>query len=315
MRSFKILIADDEIGLLELMRRRVQRLGHVSDAAKDGRAAAELIQQNTYDLIVTDITMPGPTGLDLLQQAKQKDPHVQVVIITADATMESAIEAVNRGAFSYLAKPFPHLSVFDQAVLRALEFRRLLVESLTKAEVQRKRGDLLEEEIHDRVLQVRKQDREVRNILSHLRDGLLVHARGRTLANNAAGEAWLARDEESPDHPLAHFLESIQPQDKERRTFLTLARTQLEVRAVNLAQDGGGVGFLVILRDMTEPVAIVRRQVRARLRTLREAAGRLPGDAKLVSEVQRRIFDLEQVLAEPKKDPAPSPAVVKEGTG
>ncbi|MGH2627656.1 MAG: response regulator, partial [Anaerolineales bacterium] len=82
-KSFKILVADDENDMLELLRRRIQRLGHAADGANNGRTAAALIGQNDYDLIVTDITMPGFTGLELLAKAKERDPHVQVIIITA----------------------------------------------------------------------------------------------------------------------------------------------------------------------------------------------------------------------------------------
>jgi len=78
---------------------------------------------DAYGLILTDIYLPGVTGLEVIRQAEEIDPHVQVVV-TGSASLDNAVEALNMGAFSFLTKPFDHLSVFDNAVSRALESRR-----------------------------------------------------------------------------------------------------------------------------------------------------------------------------------------------
>jgi DNA-binding NtrC family response regulator len=76
-----------------------------------------MVQTTAYDLILTDIYMPeGPASRSCT--AKENDPHVQVIVVTGSATLDNAVEALNMGAFSYLSKPFDHMSVFDNAVSR-----------------------------------------------------------------------------------------------------------------------------------------------------------------------------------------------------
>ena len=82
--------------------------------------------------------------MELLSQARQTDPNMQVIIITGDASLETAIEAVNKGAFGYLTKPFDHMSVFANTVRRALEYLRLTLDNLRMAAAHKRRADLLE---------------------------------------------------------------------------------------------------------------------------------------------------------------------------
>ena len=143
MAELRVLVADDDANMLDLMSRRLGRMGLQVDRAEDGRTALEMLKRASYDLILTDIYMPGATGLDIIRLAKENDPQVQVVVVTGWATLDNAVEALNMGAFSYLTKPFDHLSVFDNAVSRALEFRRLIRDNPRMAEIQRRRGGLV----------------------------------------------------------------------------------------------------------------------------------------------------------------------------
>jgi DNA-binding NtrC family response regulator len=199
MNPPRVLIADDDPALLGLMVRRLVRMGMPPDAAGDGVQAAALIQANSYDLIISDINMPGKTGLELLQEAKQRDPNVQVVIVTGGATLESAVQALNQGAFGYLTKPFDHMSVLENAASRALEFRRLTLDNLRMAEVQKKRGDLLQDEVADRLKQVNRQDREMRQILATLPEGILiVGGRRAVVPYNPAAQRFQSLDAQPP---------------------------------------------------------------------------------------------------------------------
>ncbi len=296
-KSFKILVADDEVDLLELMRRRIQRLGHAADGANNGRTAAALIGQTDYDLIVTDITMPGHSGLELLAKAKERDPHVQVIIITADATTDRAIEALNRGAFAFLTKPFPHLNVIDQTVQRALEFRRLIVENQQMAAAQRKRGDLLEDEVQERLMQVRRQDKETREILARIPEGILIQVRGRALPSNTHAEKWLATDETSPDRPLAAFLETLAEGSGDRATVIQLNGSALDVQAIDLST-AEAAGHLVILRDLSEPMQALSTRLTTLLsairRDLEAAMSNANGDG--FPRALRRLMGLEALL-------------------
>lgn len=121
----RILVVDDDDVLLDLMMRRLHRLGCNADRAENGSYALELMQNACYDLIISDIYMPGCSGLDVLGKALEKDPKAVVLIITGGATIEKALAALEQGAYFYLTKPFDHMSVFDFMVGRALEYRRM----------------------------------------------------------------------------------------------------------------------------------------------------------------------------------------------
>jgi CheY-like chemotaxis protein len=275
----------------------MQRLGHAADGASNGRTAAALIGQTEYDLIVTDITMPGHTGLELLAKAKERDPHVQVIIITADATTDKAIEALNRGAFAFLTKPFPHLNVIDQTVQRALEFRRLIVENQQMAAAQRKRGDLLEDEVQERLMQVRRQDKETREILARIPEGILIHVRGRAMPSNIHAEKWLAADETSPERPLAAFFETLAEGSGDRATVVQVNGSALDIQAIDLST-AEAAGYLVILRDLSEPMQALSSRLTMLLsairRDLEAAMSNANGDG--FPRALRRLMGLEALL-------------------
>jgi CheY-like chemotaxis protein len=124
-KNARVLIVDDDDVLLDLMSRRLERLGYNLDRASNGGEALEYIQRNHYDLVVSDIYMPIATGLDILESTKEKDPLTQVIVITGGGTIEIALEALEKDAFLYLTKPFDDLMVFDHVVKKALEYRQM----------------------------------------------------------------------------------------------------------------------------------------------------------------------------------------------
>ncbi|MFP3855099.1 MAG: response regulator [Anaerolineales bacterium] len=252
--EFKVLVAEDEADMLWLISRRVENLGHRVQRANDGDEAMRLILRNAFDLVVTDINMPGATGLDLLAEVKSRDPYSQVIIVTANASMENAIEALNRGAFSYLTKPFDHISVISNAVERALEYRRLQLDNMRMAEAQRRRGDLLEDEVTDRVRQLSRQEQAYRQLLANLPQGIVVvSSNGRYLPRNPAAERWLARDERSQDRPIRTFLEALaQTNGHELRTNIKLFGRELHLRATAISANETVVERLVTIEDTSE---------------------------------------------------------------
>jgi CheY-like chemotaxis protein len=141
----KILVIDDDEVLLDLMARRLERMGLAADRADNGDQGMDLLGQNAYDPIVSDIYLPGATGLEILEAAKAKDPDLQVITITGGATINIAMQALEKGAFLYLTKPFDHLRVFDHVVAKALEYRCFL-KGNGKPIHRPKRGQVEEEE-------------------------------------------------------------------------------------------------------------------------------------------------------------------------
>src|SRR5918996_284242 len=134
-----LLVADDDPGLRESLERTLTREGYRVLLASDGRAALERFQSGGIDLIVTDLKMPGLTGLELLRAAKAIAPNVDVILLTAFGTVEEAVKAMKDGAYDFLTKPFRREQLI-KLIDKALE-RRDLIEK-NKA-LQQRLDDLL----------------------------------------------------------------------------------------------------------------------------------------------------------------------------
>jgi DNA-binding NtrC family response regulator len=103
--KLRVLFADDERSLQEVMRTEIPQLGHEVIVCPDGKAAVKALEKNTFDAAILDLRMPGLTGIEVLEQIKQAAPDTDVVIMTGHASIETAIEAVRLGAFDYITKP------------------------------------------------------------------------------------------------------------------------------------------------------------------------------------------------------------------
>jgi DNA-binding response OmpR family regulator len=233
--ELQILVVDDDESMLDLMTLRFNKMGLKVERANDGRMAQKLIERTVFDLIVTDIYMPGGTGLSLLRKAKDQDPHTQVIVVTAGATLENAIEALNNGAFAYLTKPFDHVSVFDNVVSRALEFRRLVLDNQRMAEIQRRRGDMLEDEVTERVQQLRERQRDLLDLLGTLPDGVvIVEEGGRVVLSSPVAEKWLTRELRTAGQPIQRFIESVHDEWAEEEAQVEVGEHTLRLTATDL---------------------------------------------------------------------------------
>jgi len=134
----RVLIADDDAEFRSMLGRRATKMGLSVLEVEDGEQAVAALGLERFDLIVSDLYMPGYTGLEVIQKAREVDPEVHAVILTASATIETAIEALRSGVYDYLTKPLESLSAFEVTVGRALEHAYLLQENKRLfAEVQR----------------------------------------------------------------------------------------------------------------------------------------------------------------------------------
>ena len=123
----RILIADDEHEMAQLLGHLMHREGLTPLLAKDGAEALQLIRAGDPDVLLADFRMPDMDGMELMRKAKDLDPGLPVILITAFAEVRGAVEALRAGAHDYLAKPFEHQQVI-RVVLRALNERRLKME-------------------------------------------------------------------------------------------------------------------------------------------------------------------------------------------
>ncbi|HET7824316.1 MAG TPA: sigma-54 dependent transcriptional regulator, partial [Anaeromyxobacter sp.] len=136
----KILVVDDQKNMRATTAIVLREAGHVVEEAEDGAAAIQRVQQEAFDVVLTDLRMPGVDGMEVLRGVQRSAPETQVIVMTAYGTIESAVDAIRRGAYDFLAKPFKE----DELLLRiekALEKRRLVGEvSLLAGEFRRRYG-------------------------------------------------------------------------------------------------------------------------------------------------------------------------------
>jgi len=134
----RILVADDEASIRFVLREALEGAGHEVVEVADGNAARTALAERRFDLALLDIRMPGPSGLELLDELRARGGDVPpVVIMTAQNSFENAVEAMKRGAFDYLTKPFelPHVSALVEKVRQLRSLRGEV------AELRRQIGD------------------------------------------------------------------------------------------------------------------------------------------------------------------------------
>lgn len=160
----KILIVDDEVDMLELLKRIIEnKTPYRVLTTADPLDVARLLEETPVDLLISDLRMPGQSGIELLETVRQKHDRLPVIVITAYGTIESAVEAMQKGAFSFITKPFKKEEILIQ-IEKALEFQRLRNENRSLKQVlddQVKYPFLIGsspvmERVYQRILQVAK---------------------------------------------------------------------------------------------------------------------------------------------------------------
>ena len=101
-RPLRILVVDDEAAMREVLSTRLEEKGFEVAAAESGHQAGEKVEAHNPDMVISDVVLPDVSGLDLLQALKTGDPHRPVILITAFGTVDSAVEAIKRGATDFL---------------------------------------------------------------------------------------------------------------------------------------------------------------------------------------------------------------------
>ena len=123
-----VLVVDDESSILDTLRILLRKEGYEVTTAQGGKAGLEQIRSGNHAIVLTDVRMPQVSGLDILQAAKDQDPETPVILMTAQASLQTAIQSVNQGAFHYIQKPFSNDELLT-ILRRACEFRSLRVEN------------------------------------------------------------------------------------------------------------------------------------------------------------------------------------------
>lgn len=153
----KVLLVDDEEGIRRTTPILLGQDGHQVRTARDVPEALEALQEEDWDVILTDIVMPGPSGIDLLAEAHRLRPHATVVLLTGQPSIETATEALRQGAHDYLPKP-----------VRGETLRRVVRQAAERAGLRKENARLEEAQrshLQDLEVQVANRTREIRDLM------------------------------------------------------------------------------------------------------------------------------------------------------
>ena len=135
---FDLLIADDDTDLREILVRRFTRCGYQVQEARDGAEALQWAQRRQFDVAVLDMRMPNVSGLECLQQLKALQSECEVIMLTGEGSIETAVQAMKSGAYDFITKPCP-LADLEALVEKALNHRQLAKENTQLKEVLQRR--------------------------------------------------------------------------------------------------------------------------------------------------------------------------------
>ena len=120
----RIMVVDDEENIREVLSNYLETLGYEIQTASDGKDALEKFEAGAFDLIISDLLMPNIDGLELLRKVREKDRDVVFLMITGYPSIETAVEAIKKGAYDYITKPF-HMEDVKIRIERSFEKKNL----------------------------------------------------------------------------------------------------------------------------------------------------------------------------------------------
>ncbi|MBN1626114.1 MAG: response regulator [Deltaproteobacteria bacterium] len=257
IEDVNILVIDDEAVIRDGCVKVLTKDGWKVDTASDGIAGLEMIKAKKYDILFLDLMMPGINGLEVIPRVKDIDPDVYIIVITGYATIETAVEAMKRGAFDYISKPFTP-DQLRMGVRKALDNKSLRLEA-----------DYLRREQEKGLLAIAQEKSRIITILNCMPDGVIVVDETKRIAlyNPIAGKLLkisgrevigeqiascircedfcLAVDEVLESSPAKHVRIAKEIEDEGFPPLMVhIAPVQME--------DGRVIGVVVILQDISD---------------------------------------------------------------
>jgi PAS domain S-box-containing protein len=316
-RRGRVLVVDDELGMREGCRRVLVPGGHDVTTAESGEQALEVFRPGAFDLALIDLRVPGISGIDLLSRLREADPDLLCVIITAYASLDTAVLATKTGAYDYLAKPFTP-DELTAVVDKALEVQWLTREAARlRAEAERS------------LLLVADEQSRTRTIIQGMADGVLVTNReGKLVLYNPAvlrllGITALPDLGEAPSPTLfptelLGWMEEARAGGEATMIARELAGGPPHISAnVAVVRDEAGetLGAVAVLRDITEMksleqslrefVYMVAHELRAPLGAVAQyldvilngfTAGQPAKERQMLSRCRERTQSLSQLV-------------------
>ncbi len=216
----RVLVVDDEATVLEVFREYLESEEYQVIAAGSGEEAVRLLPEVRPDVILTDLNLPGLSGLDVMRHARALDPEVAVIVVTGYASASTAIDALRQGAYDYVTKP-PDLYDVGQIVQRAIagrrlreDNRRLVAELQAKNEILSRHEQELSEKVRVATEQMTRLYEVGKEISANLelatRLGVITH-KATELSGAAAAAVFLRQDESEPLRLAAEYGTAFEP--------------------------------------------------------------------------------------------------------
>ncbi|MCG6948021.1 MAG: response regulator [Acidobacteria bacterium] len=131
----KVLLVDDEEEFVDTLAERMRNRGMEVSTSNSGKDALDLIDSDSFDVVVLDLQMPGMDGIEVLERIKQRRPDIQVVLLTGHATVEKGVEAMKQGALEFLEKPID-FSKLSEIIHKAKAEKMILVDQDTEERIR-----------------------------------------------------------------------------------------------------------------------------------------------------------------------------------
>jgi len=285
----KVLVVDDEKSIRVTLREFLSKEGYDVETAEDAQVAKEALAKGGFDVVVTDIILPRVTGVELLQTIRAAAPHVQVIMMTGEPTVDTATESLRAGAFDYLFKPFTKEAIL-RTVANAAKVKALDDERRRLEEENRRYQEHLEQLVEEQTADLRASEGKLNAMLASIGDHMSMMDRDlnvlwanetakRIFGSNIIGKkcytVYHGRKEPCEPHPcltLQAFEDGkvhehdteVMNQEGEVLSFHCTANVALRDKA------GDPLGVIEISRDITEQKRAEAE--RARLATAIEQA-------------------------------------------
>jgi signal transduction histidine kinase len=244
--NLRVLVVDDEEGMREGMRRVLERSSYQVDLAENGEEAIKLLKANSYDLALIDLKMPGIDGFEVTRHINETlGRQTVIVIVSALATVEAAMEVTRQGAFDFIVKPFVPRDL-KQVVDRAVRQRRLILERekyLTELASERNLSRQLINSMHEGVV-----------VLNINREPVLMNPKAESFLSVRYHPLLTLKElslSEEIRKTIDGILDSGSPQDEAKIRWEQMGERMLEIRVNPYLRDGEITGVIVILDDVT----------------------------------------------------------------
>lgn len=192
MKKLQILVIDDEPIICQTMRLMLNEFGYSTETAENGYIGLELFQNGGFDLVITDLLMPGKSGLDVIKAIKTLSPDTPIIVASGAGKSKDAIDAIKLGAWDYIDKPITEVSILKLTIERVLEKAALLRE---KAEYQRGLENLIllkTQDLEKTIQELNENKEYLRHILNSISDMIFVtDLTGRVMKINPAASDFL----------------------------------------------------------------------------------------------------------------------------